>query len=53
MLLYTVRGVGGKGVGVGLMVTKAKTKKQDDTNGEWPYVVSTCIHNGQIIHHKA
>ena len=32
MLLYTVRGVGRKGVGVGLMVAKTNTK-QNDTNG--------------------
>ena len=49
-----IRGVGGRGAGVGWVVAKAKTKKQDDIMIEFRVAMtSTCIHKGPIFHHKA
>ena len=46
--------VDGKGIGVGWVMVKAKAKKQGDTKGRFRVpVMSTCIHNGLIIHYKA
>ena len=43
-----------KGTRVGWLVQKAKTKKQDNTNGRFRVpVMSTCAHNGPIFHCKA
>ena len=54
-------GVGGRGMGWGgWVVAKAKTKKQDDTIGEFRVAMTcstcmtcTCTHKGPIFHHNA
>ena len=46
--------MGGKGVEVGQVVTKAKTKKQYDTLVEFIVALtSTCTHKEPIFHYKA
>ena len=46
--------VNGKDTRVGWLVAKAKTKKKDNTNGRFRVpVMSTCTHNGPILHCKA
>ena len=46
--------MGGRGVGVGWVVAKAKTKKQDDTMVEFRVaMMSIYTHSGAIFHYKA
>ena len=47
-------GVGGRDVGVGWVVVKAKTKEQDDTLVEFRVgMTSTFTHKGPIFHYNA
>ena len=47
-------GMSGKGMGLGWVVAKTKTWKQDNTNSRVynGSVTSTCTHNGPIFHYK-
>ena len=45
--------VDGKGIGVGWVMVKAKAKKRDTNDRFRVAVMSTCTHNGLIIHYKA
>ena len=48
------KGAGRRGLGVGWVVAKAKTKKQGDTMVEFRVsMMSTCTHKGLIFHYKA
>ena len=45
--------MGRRGAGVGWVVEKAKTKKQDDTLLEFRVaMMCTCTHKGPIFHYK-
>ena len=46
--------MGRRGVGIGWMVEKAKTKKQDDTMVEFRVaMMATCTNKRPIFHYKA
>ena len=46
-------GVTGKGVGVGWLVSRVKTKKHSNVNGRFRMAMTTTYtHNRSIIHYK-